>query len=90
MCLFFPASFSCAEKLIYEITTVAKQDPNTKLCGSNLNEESTVLRWASFTNYELLPPIMAWINPVFGRSTATPDQITKLEEGCELTVSAIE
>lgn len=69
---------------------MAKQDPKTKLCGSNLNEETTVLRWASFTNYELLPPIMAWINPVIGRSTATPDQLEKLEESCELTARAIE
>lgn len=33
---------------------------------------------------------MAWINPVIGRSSATPEQILKLEEGCELTVRAVE
>jgi elongation factor 1-gamma len=69
---------------------VAKQDPKTTLCGSNLEEETTVLRWASFTNYELLPPIMAWINPVIGRSKATPEQLVKFEQECELTVRAIE
>ena len=69
---------------------MAKQDPNTKLTGSNLQEETTILRWASFTNYELLPPIMAWINPVIGRSQSSPEALAKLEEGCELTVRAIE
>lgn len=69
---------------------MAKQDPNTKLCGSNLREETTVLRWASFTNYELLPPIMAWIQPVIGRAPSSPEILAKCEEGCELTVRAIE
>lgn len=69
---------------------VAKQDPNTTLCGANLREETTVLRWASFTNYELLPPIMAWIQPVIGKAPSSPEILAKYEEGCELTVRAIE
>ncbi|KAL1852999.1 hypothetical protein Plec18167_005657 [Paecilomyces lecythidis] len=89
-----PALETSSGFAVYESIAVAwflaKQDSNTKLCGSNLEQETTVLRWASFTNYELLPPIMAWINPVIGRSKATPDQLEKLEEGCELTVGAIE
>ncbi|RDW82831.1 elongation factor EF-1 gamma subunit [Coleophoma cylindrospora] len=79
---------------VYESIAVswflAKQDPQTTLCGSSLREETTVLRWASFTNYELLPPIMAWINPIIGRSTASPEKLLELEENCELTVRAIE
>lgn len=73
-----------------DIRTVAKQDPNTTLCGANLREETTVLRWASFTNYELLPPIMAWIQPVIGKAPSSPEILAKYEEGCELTVRAIE
>lgn len=69
---------------------VAKQDPNTKLCGSNLKEETTVIRWASFTNYELLPPIMAWIQPIIGRAPTSPEILKEREEGCELTIRAIE
>lgn len=69
---------------------MAKQDPNTKLIGANLQEETTVLRWASFTNYELLPPIMAWINPIIGRAPSSPEILAKLEEGCELTIRAVE
>ncbi|KAI0601303.1 elongation factor EF-1 gamma subunit [Biscogniauxia sp. FL1348] len=79
---------------VYESIAVswflAKQDPNTKLIGANLKEETTVLRWASFTNYELLPPIMAWINPIIGRAPSSPEILAKLEEGCELTIRAIE
>lgn len=63
---------------------------NTKLCGSNLKEETTVIRWASFTNYELLPPIMAWIQPIIGRAPTSPEILKEREEGCELTIRAIE
>ncbi|KAI0896212.1 elongation factor EF-1 gamma subunit [Annulohypoxylon nitens] len=80
----------CVYESIAVAWFLAKQDPNTKLCGANLQEETTVLRWSSFTNYELLPPIMAWINPVIGRSSSTPEALVKLEEGCELTIRAIE
>ncbi|KAJ0313172.1 uncharacterized protein N0V96_002755 [Colletotrichum fioriniae] len=80
--------------VVYESNAVAwflaKQDPNTKLCGSGLKEETTVLRWASFTNYELLPPIMAWIGPIIGRAPNSPDILKNCEEGCELTIRAIE
>ncbi len=69
---------------------MAKQDPNTKLIGANLKEETTALRWASFTNYELLPPIMAWINPIIGRAPSSPEILEKFEEGCELTIRAVE
>ncbi|KAK6203969.1 hypothetical protein LQW54_008542 [Pestalotiopsis sp. IQ-011] len=69
---------------------LAKQDPNTTLCGANLGEETTVLRWASFTNYKLLPPIMAWIQPVIGKAPSSPEVLAKYEDGCELTVRAIE
>ncbi|KAK1535828.1 elongation factor 1-gamma [Colletotrichum paranaense] len=79
---------------VYESNAVAwflaKQDPNTKLCGSGLKEETTVLRWASFTNYELLPPIMAWIRPIIGRAPSSPEILKTCEEACELTIRAIE
>ncbi|KAK1482907.1 elongation factor 1-gamma [Colletotrichum abscissum] len=79
---------------VYESNAVAwflaKQDPNTKLCGSGLKEETTVLRWASFTNYELLPPIMAWIGPIIGRVPSSPQILKTCEEACELTIRAIE
>ncbi|UQC79544.1 elongation factor 1-gamma [Colletotrichum lupini] len=65
-------------------------DPNTKLCGSGLKEETTVLRWASFTNYELLPPIMAWIGPIIGRAPSSPEILKTCEEACEVTIRAIE
>ncbi|KAK1709661.1 elongation factor EF-1 gamma subunit [Colletotrichum lupini] len=79
---------------VYESNAVAwflaKQDPNTKLCGSGLKEETTVLRWASFTNYELLPPIMAWIGPIIGWAPSSPQILKTCEEACELTIRAIE
>lgn len=84
---------SCRYHLVYVLTQlyqVAKQDPKTTLLGANLKEETTCLRWASFTNYELLPPIMAWINPIIGRAPSSPEILTQLEQNCELTVRAIE
>ncbi len=69
---------------------VSHQSPKSTLHGSNLREETTVLRWASFTNYELLLPIMAWIQPIIGRAPSSPEILGKAEEGCELTVRAID
>ena len=71
-------------------SVVAKQDPKAGLLGSNLKEETTCLRWSSFTNYELLPPIMAWINPIIGRAPSSPEILAQLEQNCELTIRAIE
>ncbi|KAG9773815.1 hypothetical protein ABEF93_001512 [Exophiala dermatitidis] len=80
----------CVYESIATSWFLAKQDPNTKLLGSNLREETTVLRWASFTNYELLPPIMAWINPIIGRAPSSPEILEQLEQNCELTIRAVE
>ncbi|KAJ3961396.1 hypothetical protein N0V92_001891 [Colletotrichum tropicale] len=52
--------------------------------------QTTVIRWASFTNYELLPPIMAWIQPIIGRAPTSPEILKEREEGCELIIRAIE
>ncbi|RFU32366.1 hypothetical protein B7463_g3965, partial [Scytalidium lignicola] len=79
---------------VYESIAVswflAKQNPNTTLLGSNLKEETTVLRWASFMNYELLPPIMAWIVPIIGRGPSSPEILAQCEKNCELTIRAVE
>ncbi|KAL6238338.1 hypothetical protein BDW75DRAFT_227973 [Aspergillus navahoensis] len=62
--------------------------PKSTLHGSNLREEITILRW--FTNYELHSPIMAWIQSISVKAPSSPEILAKLEEGCELTVRAIE
>lgn len=69
---------------------VAKQVPSSGLLGSGVIEETAVLQWSSFTDYELLPPIMAWIQPVIGRAASSPDILAKAEQNCEPTVRAIE
>ncbi|KAF7562896.1 hypothetical protein G7046_g1239 [Stylonectria norvegica] len=80
----------CVYESIAVAWFLAKQDPKTTLLGSNLQEETTCLRWASFTNYELLPPIMAWINPIIGRTPSSPEILGQLESNCELTIKAVE
>lgn len=69
---------------------VAKQDPKTKLLGSTLEEEATILKWASFANSELLPPIMAWINPVIGKAPSSPEILAAAEKNSEGMVSVVE
>ncbi|KAK2762481.1 elongation factor 1-gamma [Colletotrichum kahawae] len=78
--------FECIPVAIY----LAKQDPNTKLLGSTLEEEATILKWASFANSELLPPIMAWINPVKAKEPAAPDVLAAAEKNSEGMVSVVE
>lgn len=62
---------------------MAKQNPSTKLLGSSLEDEATILRWSSFANSELLPPIMAWINPVIGKASSSSEILAAAEKGCE-------
>ncbi|KAF9874277.1 early growth response protein 1 (egr-1) [Colletotrichum karsti] len=78
--------FECIPVAIY----LAKQDANTKLLGSTLEEEATILKWASFANSELLPPIMAWINPVKSKEPASPEVLAAAEKNSEGMVSVVE
>ncbi|KAI3534896.1 elongation factor 1-gamma [Colletotrichum filicis] len=78
--------FECIPVSIY----LAKQDPKTKLLGSTLEEEATILKWASFANSELLPPIMAWINPVIGKAPSSPEILAAAEKNSEGMVSVVE
>ncbi|KPM41831.1 hypothetical protein AK830_g4731 [Neonectria ditissima] len=78
--------YECIPVSVY----LAKQDPNTTLLGSNLEEEATALKWASFANSELLPPIMAWINPVIGKAPSSPEILASVEKNSEAMVSVVE
>ncbi|KAL1616933.1 elongation factor EF-1 gamma subunit [Diplodia seriata] len=79
--------------VVYECIAVtwylAKQNPTTPLLGRSVEEEASVLRWASFANSELLPPIMGWINPVIGKAPSSPEVLAKAEEGCEAMLEVV-
>ncbi|OMP84343.1 putative sterigmatocystin biosynthesis protein stcT [Diplodia seriata] len=79
--------------VVYECIAVtwylAKQNPTTPLLGRSVEEEASVLRWASFANSELLPPIMGWINPVIGKAPSGPEVLAKAEEGCEAMLEVV-
>lgn len=62
---------------------MAKQNPATTLLGSSVKDEATVLRWSSFANSELLPPIIAWINPVIGKAPSSPEILNAAAKNCE-------
>ncbi len=47
-------------------------------------------RWASFSNSELLPPIMDWINPIIGKKPSSPEILAAAEKSCEKVISVIE
>ena len=48
------------------------------------------MSWASFANSELLPPIMAWINPVIGKAPLLPDSLEKAEKALDPMIAPIE
>ncbi|KZF19601.1 elongation factor EF-1 gamma subunit [Xylona heveae TC161] len=79
---------------VYECIAVAyylaKQNPKTTLLGTSLEEESSILQWASFANSELLPPIMAWINPVVGKAPSSPEILAAAEANNEKLISVLE
>ncbi|GJC77239.1 glutathione S-transferase psoE [Colletotrichum liriopes] len=78
--------YECIPVSVY----LAKQNPNTKLLGTTLEDEATILKWASFANSELLPPIMAWINPVIGKGPSSPEILAAAEKSSEGMVSVVE
>ncbi|KAG4432139.1 hypothetical protein IFR05_012376 [Cadophora sp. M221] len=78
--------YECIAVSIY----LAKQDPNTKLLGSSLEAEAKIIQWSSFANSELLPPIMAWINPVIGKSPTSPEILAAASKNSEAIVSVVE
>ncbi|EMR65146.1 putative elongation factor 1-gamma protein [Eutypa lata UCREL1] len=78
--------FECIPVALY----LAKQNPETTLLGSSLEEEATIIKWASFANSELLPPIMAWINPAIGKSPSSPEILAAAEKNSEGMVSVVE
>lgn len=47
-------------------------------------------RWSSFANSELLPPIMAWINPVIGKAPSSPEILEAAAKHSEGMVSVVE
>lgn len=49
-----------------------------------------MFRWSSFANSELLPPIMAWINPVIGKAPSSPEILAAAEKYSEGMVSVVE
>lgn len=73
----------------FVVSAVAKQNPSTTLLGSSLEDEATILRWSSFANSELLPPIMAWINPVIGKAPSSAEILAAAEKGCEPMVEVV-
>ncbi|KAI1389942.1 elongation factor 1-gamma [Hypoxylon trugodes] len=78
--------FECIPVAIY----LAKQNLNTTLLGSNLEEEATAIKWASFANSELLPTIMAWLNSALGKSPSSPEILATAENNCNSTISVVE
>ncbi|KAI6090652.1 elongation factor 1-gamma [Hypoxylon rubiginosum] len=78
--------FECIPVAIY----LAKQNPNTTLLGSTLEEEATIIKWASYANSELLPPLMAWINPVMGKGPSSPEILAAAEKNSQGVVGVVE
>ncbi|PLB53901.1 elongation factor 1-gamma [Aspergillus steynii IBT 23096] len=78
--------YECIPVSIY----LAKQNPNTSLLGSTLEQEATIIQWSSFASTELLPPIMAWINPVIGKAPSSPDILANAEKVSEPMLAVVE
>jgi elongation factor 1-gamma len=69
---------------------VAKQTSATTLLGGTLEEEAKIIQWSSFANSELLPPIMAWINPVIGKAPSSPEILAAAAKASEPMIGVVE
>ena len=82
---------SYSSNLICPHLIVAKQNPSTTFLGLSHTpeEDASILSWSSFANSELLPPIMAWINPVIGKAPLGPDTMKNAEKALEPMIKPI-
>lgn len=56
---------------------VTSQNPQTTLLGHSKQDNADIVRWMSFANNEVLPPLAGWFAPLIGRAAYIKSQVAK-------------
>lgn len=66
--------------------SVTSQNEKTHLLGKTKKDYASILRWMSFANTEILPPLGSWFRPLVGREAYNKKHI---EESMHATLKAL-
>ena len=79
--------YDSPQKLIY---TVTSQNEKTSLLGKTKQDYASIVRWMSFANQEVLPPIGAWFRPLVGRDPYNKKSVDDASKKAEKAVHVLE
>ncbi|KAI9826881.1 MAG: hypothetical protein M1832_005820 [Thelocarpon impressellum] len=66
------------------------QNEKTPLLGKTKQDYASILRWMSFANSEILPPLSAWFAPLIGRDPYNKKSVDDNQKACLRAVDALE
>lgn len=69
---------------------LASQNEKTSLLGKTKQDYATILRWMSFANSEVLPPLGGWFRPILGRDPYNKKNVEDSQKAALKAVHAIE
>ncbi|KZF22656.1 eEF1-gamma domain-containing protein [Xylona heveae TC161] len=69
---------------------LASQNEKTTLLGKTKQDYATILRWASFANSEILPPLGSWFSPLLGKEAYNKKSVEDAEKKVLKAVSVLE
>lgn len=69
---------------------VAAQNEKTTLLGKTKQDYAQILRWMSFANSEVLPPLASWFLPLVGRAAYNKKNTDIAQATCLKAVNILE
>lgn len=68
----------------------ASQNEKTTLLGGNKQDYASILRWMSFANSEILPPLGGWFRPLIGRGLYNKKSVDTAQASALKAVGVLE
>jgi elongation factor 1-gamma len=69
---------------------LTSQNEKTTLLGKTKQDYASILRWMSFANSEVLPPLGGWFNPLIGRSPYNKKNVEDASKAASKAVATLE
>ncbi|XP_014558904.1 hypothetical protein COCVIDRAFT_24648 [Bipolaris victoriae FI3] len=69
---------------------LASQNEKTSLLGKTKQDYATILRWMSFANTEVLPPLGGWFRPILGRDPYNKKNVEDSQKAALRAIHVIE
>jgi elongation factor 1-gamma len=73
-----------------DCSVVASQNEKTTLLGKTKQDYASILRWLSFANSEILPPLGGWFRPLIGRDSYNKKNVDEAQKATLKAVHVLE